>query len=580
MASLLVVHAVIASAPPPHLLALLADDLGYYDTAIHNAASPTPKIATLARGGLLLSRHYVFRFCSPSRRSFLTGRLPTSITTVQPDGGKLCSDFLPLATELLSEKLTAVGYRCHFVGKGHLGYQTTDHLPINRGFASHIGYLNGAESYSHGGGDANPDKGTHDLWRDHGPAVAAVRNMTYSADYYSREAVAIIEEHAQRHGGDSPLFMYLAIQNVHAPFTLPPAWQVHDYPQMGAAWRTYANMLAALDGAVGNVSAALQRAGLWERSLLLFTADNGGTGAYGNNFPLRGHKHDPWEGGTRAISFLAGGVLPRSLCGARSEALVHISDWYPTFATLAGAVPSDDANISGAVYPIDGVDVWPMLIGVNATQPRPITVVTEVSAIEVVAHSGGRVEMWKLVTLAGQSNHYDRAGRQLNASAQPCLNGRQPDPPQPGRTDPIVNGPASHEREACPVCNSSSPCLYELVADPSERSNRADDDAEAARVTRLALAIAAANAKSYVSGTLDAKTLALDYDPIDAKEWKGFSGPCYRRKARGKAAERGREETRGAERSREEPRGAERSREELRGAERSREARASVPAKS
>ena len=518
--------------PKPHLLALLADDLGYYDTAIHNAASPTPQLAALANGGLLLDRHYVFRFCSPSRRSFLTGRLPTSITTVQPDGSKLCSDFLPLATQLLSEKLASVGYECHFVGKGHLGYQTTDHLPINRGFASHVGFLNGAESYSHGGGSADPEVGTHDLWRDHAPAVAAVHGMDYSADYYSREAVGIIEGHGRRQAGNSstPLFLYLAIQNVHSPYTLPPAWQVRDYPRMGSALHTYANMLAMLDGAVGNVTAALHRAGMWERSLLLFTADNGGIGAFGNNFPLRGHKHDPWEGGTRAVAFLAGGVLPNSLRGARSDALVHISDWYPTFATLAGATPSDDANMSGAVHPIDGVDVWPLLTGRNTTQPRPITVVTEVSAIEVVRRSDGAVEMWKLVTLAGQSNYYDRTGRQLNATDR-CLDGRQPDPPQPGRTDPIVNGPAAHEREACPVCNSTLPCLYELVADPTETSNHAADATLAERVAHLAAAIAAANSNCYVTGSLDEQTLVRDYEPIDTKKrWKGFTGPCYQRK--------------------------------------------------
>eukprot|EP01052_Picozoa_sp_SAG31_P039525 SAG31_NODE_5498_length_2499_cov_15.125833_3_plen_65_part_01 len=65
------------------------------------------------------------------------------MTTVQPDGANLCSDFLPLACTILSEKLAAVGYQSHFVGKGHLGYETTDHLPVNRGFKSHVGYLGG-----------------------------------------------------------------------------------------------------------------------------------------------------------------------------------------------------------------------------------------------------------------------------------------------------------------------------------------------------------------------------------------------------------------------------------------------------
>ena len=93
-------------AAPPHLITILADDLGWADTALYNPLAPTPRIKEEADQGLLLERHYVFRYCSPSRRAFLSGRFPTSITTVQPDGADTCSDFLPLATTTLAEKLT------------------------------------------------------------------------------------------------------------------------------------------------------------------------------------------------------------------------------------------------------------------------------------------------------------------------------------------------------------------------------------------------------------------------------------------------------------------------------------------
>ena len=128
------------SERPPNVVLILADDLGWYDTSVTgNKDAPTPKLQALADGGLRLDRHYVFRFCSPTRRSLLTGRFPTSLTTVQPDGGDLCSDVLPLTAPLLSEVLGGAGYVSHFVGKGHLGYETEDHLPVNRGFATHAG---------------------------------------------------------------------------------------------------------------------------------------------------------------------------------------------------------------------------------------------------------------------------------------------------------------------------------------------------------------------------------------------------------------------------------------------------------
>jgi arylsulfatase A-like enzyme len=97
------------ASPRPHIVFLLADDLGFYDTALYNPASPTPTLRALAQQGILLDRHYVYRYCSPTRRSFLSGRLPNRITTVQPDncplqqGGtsseNICSDFLPLAVQ-------------------------------------------------------------------------------------------------------------------------------------------------------------------------------------------------------------------------------------------------------------------------------------------------------------------------------------------------------------------------------------------------------------------------------------------------------------------------------------------------
>jgi len=88
-----------SAAPRPHLILALGDDLGFYDTAIYNPSSPTPNLASLSKEGMRLDRHYVFRYCSPTRRSMLTGRMVNSITSVQPDGSNLCSDFLPLAVK-------------------------------------------------------------------------------------------------------------------------------------------------------------------------------------------------------------------------------------------------------------------------------------------------------------------------------------------------------------------------------------------------------------------------------------------------------------------------------------------------
>ena len=127
-----------SSSPPRVVLTFLMDDLGFYDSSIFNPASVTPTLRSLADDGVRLTRMYAYKYCSPTRRSLLSGRYPIHISGQQ---APVCSDYLPLNFTLLSQKLNGTGVESHFLGKGHLGYQTMDHLPINRGFTSHVGFL-------------------------------------------------------------------------------------------------------------------------------------------------------------------------------------------------------------------------------------------------------------------------------------------------------------------------------------------------------------------------------------------------------------------------------------------------------
>ena len=176
----------------------------------------TPHLGALAKAGITLERHHTYMYCSPTRRSILSGRFPVHITGVQ---APVCSNYLceaptayplptltltltgcsrPLEFTLLSGKLKQATppYETHFVGKGHLGYHTTDHLPVNRGFDSHVGYLNAAEDYHYGNKDyyttqqcaawASPDNGKScekDMWHDHGPGSDIVDQIYYSANF-------------------------------------------------------------------------------------------------------------------------------------------------------------------------------------------------------------------------------------------------------------------------------------------------------------------------------------------------------------------------------------------------------------
>lgn len=112
-------------------------------------------------------------------------------------------------------------------------------------------------------------------------------------------------------------------------------------------------MVAALDDSVGNVTAYLKEAGLYDNTIIIFTTDNGGPahgfdGNYANNFPLRGVKHTLWEGGVRGTSFVHSPLINKK--GRISDKLLHVTDFYPTILKLAGG------NISEDTY--DGFDIW------------------------------------------------------------------------------------------------------------------------------------------------------------------------------------------------------------------------------
>lgn len=167
-----------------------------------------------------------------------------------------------------------------------------------------------------------------------------------------------------------PLFMYLAWHLVHSPLEVPPLYfdpKCEDNKNR----QLYHGMVTALDQGVGNVTRALRNNGMLENSLIIFYADNGGplvtTGLSGNNYPLKGGKTDDFEGGTRAVSFIFGGVVPPALRGTTNNAYIHAADWYATLCGLAGVDPTDSGAVAAGVPPIDSVDQWKTILTPNAT---------------------------------------------------------------------------------------------------------------------------------------------------------------------------------------------------------------------
>ena len=370
----------------PHIIFNLVDDVGRYNFGWRgNKEARTPNVDYLVENGVILDRHYVFKYCSPTRSSFLSGRFPVRVNVA--NRGPSDAGGVHIGMTMTSDVLVSAGYVAHQVGKWHAGSSCPANLPVNRGFTSSFGYMGGAEDhYTQIGdykgvvyGDARDDLKNYssvdaegenivDIWDTSAPAYG--KNGTYNCLMYNDRTLEIIN----KHDVSKPLFLYNAWQEAHTPNEVPDFFLGPDPSKGGINWplrRTYEGMLHALDSALGNVTAALKAKGMWEKTIIVFSSDNGGRedGDFGgNNWPLRGMKFTSFEGGTRVAAFMSGGALPAAARGQTATALIHICDWRATFAALAGADPFDYKAAAfaggGVLPPIDSMNQWPAIAAV------------------------------------------------------------------------------------------------------------------------------------------------------------------------------------------------------------------------
>ncbi|MAS92679.1 MAG: sulfatase [Verrucomicrobiales bacterium] len=349
-----------AESNPPNIVLIVADDLGYGDLGCYgNKENKTPAIDSLADSGVLFTDfHSSGPMCTPTRASLLTGRYQQRLGP-EFDGalsGKTQrSTGLPHGTVTIAEALKEKGYATACYGKWHLGYEPP-WLPPSHGFDEFRGLASGD-------GDHHTQidrSGNEDWWN--GESIAMEKG--YTADLLTKYSLDFIQRNQDR-----PFFLYLPHLAIHFP------WQGPDDPPHRQKGKDYSKdkwgvipdpgnvsphvkgMIESLDQSVGAVVSSLEKLGLREDTLVIFTSDNGGYLTYGKNFrnissngPFRGQKTEIYEGGHRVPTIIS---WPGKISPGVSDETAHSNDIFPT---ILGAL-----NAENTWEDFDGYDLFPHL---------------------------------------------------------------------------------------------------------------------------------------------------------------------------------------------------------------------------
>ncbi len=356
------------AAPPPNILLISVDDMGYGDAGCYGDTNliPTPNIDRLATEGVRFTAGYVTApVCGPSRYGMLTGayqqrfgvQANSDAYAVLPSRPETLDNHrIPTSQPLMYQALSSAGYHTAVLGKYNLPCYPQTHADESLSIIHfHCDYFPDATGNYPGVDEEKAKSDFKDIYW--GPLRDGEEYLT---DRLGRQACGFIERNAQR-----PFFAYLAFNAPHSPMQAKRSDQPVVQHLKTEATRLYGAMLHSVDENVGRVLDTLDRLGLAENTLVAFVSDNGPTFAYrklwpedwprellGSAGPLRGHKGQYYEGGIRVPFLLR---WPARLpAGAVHDAPVSTLDLYPTFVAAAGSRPA-----GGAV--VDGVNLLPAL---------------------------------------------------------------------------------------------------------------------------------------------------------------------------------------------------------------------------
>ena len=338
----------VTKAAKPNIVLVLMDNFGYGEVGVYGGGAlrgaPTPNIDSIARDGYQLTNYNVEAECTPSRAALMTGRY--GIRTRQRPGEPPRDIWYGITKweVTLAEMLSEQGYATGMFGKWHLG-DTEGRYPTDQGFDEWYGlprssdraFWPDSDSFQ---ADAHPNAVfTHVMSAKRGEKPKQL-------DVYGREKRTLIDREITDHALDfiqrmhkqkQPFFAYLPYTQTHEPVDAHPDFK-------GSTGNgSFADVLAQTDAYVGELLALIDKLGIADNTIFIFTSDNGREGvvrSFGFTGPWRGTMFSPYEGSLR-VPFLIRypGVIPP---GQVSNDIVHQVDLFPTLASFTGGnVPKD-----------------------------------------------------------------------------------------------------------------------------------------------------------------------------------------------------------------------------------------------
>lgn len=408
-------------APPPNIILIMVDDMGWSDIGCYGGEVQTPNLDRLAREGMRFTQFYNNAKCTTTRASLITGLYPRRD---QKDAELLRTNMITLG-----ELLQAGGYQTILSGKWHLGRDETKH-PIHRGFDEYYGLLDGCSNFFDPSIQDPPYKGNRIRFFAHNDVrITDFPDDYYTTDAFTDHAIGSVREAVKQ---DKPFFLHLTYTAPHYPLHAKPediahykgkylmgwdslrqqryrrqvemglldpgvyplsegdvrayAWETADQEFEDLRMAVYAAMIDCVDQNIGRLREALEALEVDDNTLIMFLSDNGGCAeepggrdpaerhpgpkddyvavgpswGWAQNTPFRRYKVWMHEGGIRTpfIAWWPGRVPADTL----TREVGHIMDLMPTLSELSGVAYPEVYN-GHEILPVEGKSLLPVLEG-------------------------------------------------------------------------------------------------------------------------------------------------------------------------------------------------------------------------